>query len=291
MASTAVALIRALRPKQWLKNVLVAAAPLAAGNILSVGVWPLIILAFLVFCLSSSGVYLLNDILDVNEDRLHPTKRFRPIASRALPVPLAVTACVALLLCTPLVPLAFGSPGLSVVVVVYEIIQVAYCFWLKHLVVIDLVLVSSGFLIRAVAGAVVVSIPLSQWFLLVMSFGALFMAAGKRYSEKLQIDQNSGSTRRNLEHYSLSYLRFVWALAAAVALVAYSLWAFELGTRHQFPWAAISIIPFGTALLRYAFSIDSGRAGAPEDTVLGDRQLAILGLVWLGSFALVVIFG
>ena len=159
---------------------------------------------------------------------------------------------------------------------------------LKHMVVIDLVVVSSGFLIRAVAGAAALSIPLSQWFLLVASFGSLFMVAGKRYSEKLQHEDDGGATRRSLVGYSLSYLRFIWTLAASLALVSYCLWAFELGASDATPLAAISIVPFATALFRYAYSIDTGHAGAPEDTVLGDSQLLGLGLVWLVVFATAV---
>ncbi len=287
---TMIALVRAVRPKQWLKNVLVAAAPLAAGTLFEPDVWPLVIAAFVVFSLSASGIYLLNDLLDVEEDRAHPTKRFRPIASGALPIPVAWVASILLLLAAPAFSLAIGSWQLGALLAVYEITQIAYCIWLKHVVVIDLVIVSSGFLLRAVAGALVLDLALSQWFLLVMSFGSLFMVAGKRFSEKLKIDQTGGVTRRSLEGYSLGYLRFVWSLAAGIALIAYSLWAFELGERADFPWATISIVPFGTALLRYAYSVDSGHAGTPEDTVLGDRQLLALALLWLVSFSLTVLF-
>jgi decaprenyl-phosphate phosphoribosyltransferase len=290
MASSPLALLRAVRPKQWLKNSLVFAAPLAAGALLEPHIWPLVVIAFVAFCAAASGIYLLNDLLDVNEDRAHPKKRFRPIASGSLGVPSAIVACVLALLIALGLPLLVGLWNLTIVLAIYLVIQVAYCFWLKHLVVIDLVVVSSGFLIRAVAGAVTVGVPPSQWFLLVMSFGSLFMVAGKRFSEKLEVDQEGGATRRSLEGYSLGYLRFAWSLAATIALIAYALWAFELGAQSDFPWAAISIVPFGTALLRYAYSIESGRAGAPEDTVLGDRQLAILGIVWLATFALVVAF-
>lgn len=282
--TVALGLLRGLRPKQWLKNVLVVAAPLAAGVLFSQGVWLWVLVAFVIFCASSSGIYLLNDALDVEEDRAHPKKRFRPIASGELPLSVAWVAIVVLLLGAPAVAFAVDRPTFAVVVLVYEFVQIAYCLWLKHVVVLDLVVVSSGFLIRSIAGAAVLDIPVSQWFLLVASFGSLFMVAGKRYSEKLNHEESSGITRRSLEGYSLSYLRFVWSIAAGLALTTYSLWAFELGTRDSIPLTAISIVPFGTALLRYAFAIDRGHAGAPEDTVLGDRQLLLLGLIWLIVF-------
>lgn len=287
MNSPLVGLIRGLRPKQWIKNLLVITGPLAAGVLLDPSVWPLVVIAFGLFCASASGIYLVNDALDRNEDRLHPRKRHRPIASGALPLPLAVVAAAILLAGAPIVAATF-SWRLSLVLGVYEIVQLAYCFWLKHLVVIDLVVVSSGFVMRAIAGAVVADVALSQWFLLVMSFGSLFMVAGKRFSEKVRVDQSAGATRRTLDDYTPDYLRFVWSLAAGVALVAYSLWAFELGAKAEFPWSAISIVPFGAALLRYGFIVDAGRAGAPEETVLRDRQLTALAAIWLAAFVVVV---
>ncbi len=154
---------------------------------------------------------------------------------------------------------------------------------------IDLAVVSSGFLLRAVAGGVATAIPLSQWFLLVASFGSLFMVAGKRYSELKSLGVDAG-TRKSLERYSQSYLRFVWMLAAGTVLVSYSLWAFEnrgdawLGV----PWTALSIAPFTLALLQYALEIDAGQAGEPEDIVLGDRILQALGVLWLILIAIAV---
>ncbi len=291
MNSVPVALVRGMRPKQWLKNLLVGAAPLAAGSLRDIETFVAVFAAFAIFCAASSGIYLLNDLLDVEADRAHPTKKLRPIASGELPAQVAWAASVVLLISASVIPLAAGKTTFAIVVVVYEIIQISYCLILKHLVVIDLVIVSSGFLIRAVAGAAILDLPVSQWFLLVTSFGSLFMVAGKRFSEKLHAVDDEGSTRRSLVGYSLSYLRFVWALAAGLALISYSLWAFELDSARSTPLTAISIVPFGTALLRYAYSIDTGHAGTPEDTVLGDPQLLALGIVWLAIFAAAVAIG
>jgi decaprenyl-phosphate phosphoribosyltransferase len=280
-------LLKLLRPHQWLKNILVAAAPLAAGVLLQWGSILAVVLAFVVFCLASSGIYVVNDVLDVEEDRAHPKKRFRPIASGQVAPRTAVVLAVVLLLVAPALAFLNGWE-LATVVVVYEVIQLSYCFWLKHMVVIDLVVVSSGFLIRAVAGAVAVGVPASQWFLLVMSFGSLFMVAGKRYSEKLA-HQDGGATRKSLAGYSLSYLRFAWQISAGLALIAYSLWAFELGTASANIWPELSIVPFGLAILRYAYNVDQGVAGAPEDTVLEDRQLLVLGILWVVVFGISVL--
>ncbi|HEU5484316.1 MAG TPA: decaprenyl-phosphate phosphoribosyltransferase, partial [Microlunatus sp.] len=181
-ASRLPAPVRAMRPRQWVKNLLVVLAPLAAGRLFEPAVLGGVALAFVAFCLVSSAVYLLNDIRDVDEDRLHPRKRFRPIAAGELGVPVA-TALAAVLGVGGLTLGFWVDRGLGITLAVYVVIQVLYSTVLKHLPVIDLAVVSSGFLLRAIAGGVAVGVPLSQWFLLVASFGSLFMVAGKRYSE------------------------------------------------------------------------------------------------------------
>jgi decaprenyl-phosphate phosphoribosyltransferase len=267
-----------------LKNVLVAAAPLAAGILFQWSTIIDVLITFAIFCAASSGVYLVNDLLDVESDRAHPKKKFRPIASGEVKPPVAIAMASILLVAAPIVAwLLFGWP-LATVMLVYEGVQIAYCIWLKHVVVVDLVVVSSGFLLRAVAGAVAVGVSTSQWFLLVMSFGSLFMVAGKRYAEKLA-HEDGGATRRSLVGYSLSYLRFVWSCAAGLALISYSLWAFELGNATATIWSTLSIVPFGLAIFRYAYSVDKGVAGAPEDTVLEDKQLLVFALIWVALFA------
>jgi decaprenyl-phosphate phosphoribosyltransferase len=282
--------LRAMRPRQWLKNVLVAAAPLAAGQIFDAGVLINVGLAFVAFCLVSSAVYLLNDVRDVDEDRLHPRKRLRPIASGEL----SVRAALLLAALTGAVGFAVGfytAIALGVTLAVYLLLQVLYSAFLKHLPVVDLAIVASGFLLRAIAGGVAAGIALSQWFLLVASFGSFFMVAGKRYSEMKALGADAG-TRRSLTRYSESYLRFVWTLAAVMVLISYSLWAFEnrdgqppLGV----PWTAVSIAPFALGLLQYALEVDSGNAGEPEDVVLHDRVLQGIGLVWLGVILVAVL--
>lgn len=277
--STVSALVRAMRPRQWTKNVLVAAAAFTAGAFDDPAVVLAVAGAFVAFCLCASAIYLINDIRDVEHDRRHPTKRLRPIALGTLGVRPAWTAAA---VCggTGLLLSFAVDPQLGLTMVVYALIQWSYCLWLKNEPVIDLAIVASGFLLRAIAGGVASDLPLSQWFLLVASFGSLFMVAGKRYSETLTIGAEA-QTRNSLQYYSESYLRFVWSLAAAVVITAYSLWAFEVGQDAATAWAAFSIAPFVLGLLRYAVDIDRGVAGAPEDIVLGDRVLQVLGVAWL----------
>ncbi|MCW2805026.1 MAG: decaprenyl-phosphate phosphoribosyltransferase [Propionibacteriaceae bacterium] len=282
------AAVRAMRPRQWVKNVLVLAAPLAAGQLLNSTVLAKAALAFVAFCLVSACVYLINDVRDVEEDRMHPRKRLRPIAAGEI----SSAAALVLAAVTGAAGFAIGfltSVNLGITLAVYLVLQVIYSVFLKHLPVVDLAMVSSGFLLRAIAGGVATGIPLSQWFLLVASFGSLFMVAGKRYSELKDIGADAG-TRRSLGRYSQSYLRFVWMLAAAMVLISYSLWAFENRSDPALgiPWTALSIAPFTLGLLQYALEVDAGAAGEPEDVVLHDHVLQAIGAVWLVLISIAV---
>lgn len=276
-------IVKAVRPRQWVKNVLVLAAPMAAGSVNDLPVLQHVAIAFVAFCMAASGIYLVNDARDVEADRAHPTKRFRPIAAGVVGVSFAYSLSVVLLSGSILVSL-LANWKLAVVMSVYIGIQLAYCFGLKHEAVLDICIVSSGFLLRAVAGGVAASIPLSQWFLLIMAFGSLFMAAGKRYAE-LQIALNTGAKiRKSLEYYTPTYLRFVWTMSATAVVVCYGLWAFQQDhDRHNnSSWFAISMIPFTIAVLRYAVDVDGGEAGEPEEIALGDRVLQALAIAWIG---------
>ena len=278
--------IRSWRPRQWAKNVLVLAAPLAAGKVFDLDVLGPTAVAFLLFCVAASGVYLVNDTIDVEEDRRHPRKRFRPIAAGVIPKGLAIAMAVAFFAVALVVAVLLTRPALAWVLGSYVVIQLGYCMFLKNQPVIDLAVVASGFLLRGIAGGVAAGLELSQWFLLVAAFGSLFMVAGKRYSELVLIG-DAAATRKTLQEYSASYLRFVWSLSAAVTLTAYSLWAFEMGeTQDGAPWSLISIAPFVLAILLYARDVDKGEAGAPEDIVLGDRVLLTLGVLWAATMAL-----
>src|SRR5882757_4071411 len=287
----ATGIVKALRPRQWVKNLLVLAAPLFAfgGDIkydyrhvlINVGI------AFVAFSLAASSIYLINDARDVAADREHPTKRFRPIAAGVVPEPVAYALAVTLAVVS-LVISWFTAPNLALVIAIYIAIQLAYCFGLKHQAVLDICIVSSGFLIRAIAGGAAADIPLSQWFLLVMAFGSLFMAAGKRYAELQLAERTGAKIRKSLESYTSTYLRFVWTLSATVMVVCYSLWAFERdGTNAS--WYAVTIVPITIAMLRYAVDVDGGLAGEPEEIALKDRVLQLLFVAWIGTIGAAVV--
>lgn len=275
------ALLRALRPKQWTKNVLVAAAPGAAGVLTQSSSAQKTALAFVAFCLVSSATYLFNDIGDREEDRLHPDKRNRPVAAGELSVRAAFISAVVLL-----------AAGLGIAATVrlallgllagYLAVTVSYTIWLKHVAVFDIAVVASGFIFRAVGGGLAVDVPISRWFLIVTSFGSLFVVAGKRYSEHITMGAERETTRATLATYSREYLRYVWTMSSAVTLGGYFLWAFEQSRLEgAIPWFELSIAPFTMGILRYALLLDEGAGGAPEEIVLRDRPLQLLGLIWL----------
>jgi decaprenyl-phosphate phosphoribosyltransferase len=288
-----VGVVKAMRPRQWVKNVLVAAAPLAAlgtnvhynpGRVLAQ-----VAVAFVVFCLAASSVYLVNDVRDVESDRAHPTKRFRPIAAGVVPEWVAYTMA-AVLGAASLALSWWLTPNLALVIAVYLGMQLAYCFGLKHQAVIDICIVSSAYLIRAIAGGAATDIYLSQWFLLMAAFASLFVVAGKRYAELQLAERTGAKIRKSLESYTSTYLRFVWTMSATAVVLCYGLWAFERdGSTGS--WFKISMIPFTVAMLRYAVDVDGGLAGEPEDIALRDRALQLLALAWIGTIGAAVILG
>ena len=282
----AVAFVRSLRPRQWVKNVLVFAVPVAAGDALRLDVLVPTLVAFVALCLASSATYLVNDSRDVESDRAHPTKQFRPQAAGHLSRAAALVGSGALVVLA--LALAFSTTrALGLTVAAYLALTLAYSLWLKREPVIELALLTAGFLLRAIAGGAATGIAISNWFLIVAGFGSLFMAVGKRYSELLHQGSHT-STRASLAGYSPEFLRWASGVSASVAITAYCVWAFEVAARSSssLPWAQLSVIPFVLALMRYAVRIDAGDAEAPEEAVLGDRVLIGIAVVWAVVFAL-----
>ena len=287
--SVAAGLLRTARIRQWPKNVLVLAAPGAAGVLTHGGPLLRTLASLGLFCLVSSGTYFLNDALDVTADRLHPTKRFRPVAAGVVSVRMAVIAGVVLMA----VALGLGTAlkwRLGLVLGIYVIVQFAYSFYFKHQPIYDLVLVSGGFVLRALAGAVAVPVPVSQWFLIVATFGSLLMVTGKRVAEHAELGDDRGAHRATLDEYSSTFLRTVLAIAAGGAIIGYCLWAFSFQTallhHHDQIWFQLSIVPVLIALLRYTFLVEAGKGAKPEELVLADRPLQVLGLAWALFFAI-----
>ncbi len=279
------------RPRQWVKNVLVFVAPAAAGVLLHWTVLWHALAIFGIFCVAASGTYFLNDAIDAEADRQHPTKRFRPIASGVVAVPTALVIGSVLLAVS--VGLAQWLAGwhLVVVMVAYGVINVAYCLGLKHEPILDLAAVSAGYVLRAVAGGEATGVILTDWFLIVALFGSLLVVTGKRSGEQQLLDDENvehGAVRQTLTLYTPTFLRSVRILAGAVTMTAYCLWAFDrasaLHSGRDPIWFQLSIVPFTVALLHVIRLLDLGQGAKPEDLALRDHRLQIYGVVWVGLF-------
>jgi decaprenyl-phosphate phosphoribosyltransferase len=270
------ALIRACRPRQWTKNLLVLAAPLAAGAIDWPGVPARVAGAFVALCMVSSATYLFNDVRDREQDRVHPRKRTRPIAAGELSIRAAITAGAVLAL-GGLALAAAITPGLAAVGAGYLAVTMSYSLWWRRIVVADILAIAAGFVLRALAGGVATDIYLSRWFVIVTACGAIFLVAAKRYAE-LHERVAPRLERATLRHYSLRGLRVTLAAAATLASIAYISWAFTRPSHLL--WYALSIIPFLLWLARYASLAGAGAAQAPEELILRDRTLLALSLVW-----------
>jgi len=291
-SSLASGLIRLARPKQWAKNVLVFAAPAAAGVLDNRGPAIDSLVAFTSFCLAAAGTYYINDARDADADRLHPDKRTRPVASGVVPVGIAYAGGA--LLIAAAVALAFvANASLAATIAGYVALTTAYSVVLKHVAVVDLVAVAAGFVLRAVAGAAATDVPISEWFFIVTSFGALFMVSGKRGAEASEMGRGAAQFRAVLGAYSESYTAYLRSVTSGAVLVAYCLWAFEKADASinppSVPWYQLTILPFVMALLRYALVLDRGdRGSAPEEIILGDRTLQLIGVAWAIVFGIAV---
>jgi decaprenyl-phosphate phosphoribosyltransferase len=281
------ALLKTARPKQWIKNILVFAAPAAAGVLTEADAFLKTLVAFVAFCLAASATYLLNDAADVEADRLHPTKRTRPIAAGHLDVKVARGVAVALIVVALGMTAPINDGKLSAVVAGYVLVTLSYTLWLKHEPVIDLVAVASGFVFRAIAGGVATDVPLSDWFLIVAGAGSLFIVTGKRHAEQVELGSASHGHRSTLGQYSTAYLGFVRAVSAGVMMTSYCLWAFENAAHTgDTTWFRLSIVPLVIGVMRYALVIEQGGGGAPEEVVLSDRVLQLVGVLWAIAFLL-----
>jgi decaprenyl-phosphate phosphoribosyltransferase len=268
-----------MRPRLWTRNILVAAVPAAAGELGDPAVILDTGLAFVAFCLASGGVYLVNDVSDVEADRSHPFKRGRPIASGEVSVRLAIAAAAASTAAALLIAL-LADVALLGAVAGYVLLMTAYSGWLKNEPVFDVATVAAGFFLRAVAGGLATGLYVSQWFVIVAAGASLFVVTGKRYAELAGTD-GERPARRVLPSYPPDYLRSVLSTAAGVTIVAYCLWAFEDTGQLATGWSAASVVPFVLALMRYGLLVAEGHGEEPEELFLRDRALQLLSVSWL----------
>lgn len=284
-------LLRAIRVKQWSKNVIVFVAPAAAGVLRHGGPALHALGAFGIFCIAASGTYLFNDALDVAADRLHPTKRTRPFASGALGIGLGVAVGALLVLASLTGAWLLAGWPLAVVMGAYVASTLSYSLWLKHQPVVELIMVAAGFVLRAIAGGVATHVPFSSWFLAVITFGALFVVTGKRAAEHSHLGEGRGLHRAVLADYTPTFLRSTLTLTASVMVTAYCLWGFDrygLASRagHEVIWIQLSVVPVIAGVLYVLWLFDAGHGGAPEELAMHDRFLQVAGVAWVLCFAL-----
>ncbi|ABY33753.1 MAG TPA: decaprenyl-phosphate phosphoribosyltransferase [Chloroflexus aurantiacus] len=282
------ALIRTMRPRQWIKNIFVfAAIAFSEGRLWYTEPVQLlrVIGAFIAFCMAASAIYLINDLVDIEKDRAHPKKRHRPLAAGILSPTLAmVTAAILIIAVFPFAFWLDGDLDFMLVLAIYIAVQgFLYSYWLKNVVIFDILIIAAGFILRAVAGAVVIDIVITPWLIVCMGLLALFLGIGKRRHELKLLEDGAGNHRRILDEYSIPLLDQMQAIVTASIVMAYSMTAFSAPVAPQKPFPMLMItIPFVVyAIFRYLYLIhqrDGG--GAPEDLVLQDRPLALSIVLW-----------
>lgn len=278
--------------RQWPKNLLVFAAPVAAGLLGDVNVIWRVVVTLVAFIAASSAIYLFNDIRDVEDDRVHPTKRVRPIASGALPMTWAWTAAGGLALLAVGLCVATGQWAVLGVVVVYLALNVGYSSGLKHVPLLEMFVLASGFVLRALAGAMTVDVPVSSWFLIVVSAGALHVTVSKRLGELLRTEQTGERGRAVLAGYTVPMLTEIRTVAVGVALTAYMLWAFSQATEASVPVVfELSALPFALAMFRFSAAAERDGAESPEEILLSDRWLLAYAAAWAVVFGLGLLLG
>jgi len=284
------ALLKTMRPKQWVKNVVIFAA--LVFDVKFTQPEPLLrtIAAFALFCLVSSAVYLLNDLVDIEKDRAHPTKRYRPLAAGTLEPWVAVVAMLALLGVT--MPIAFAmNRALGLILLGYFILNVAYSFYLKNVVILDAMTVAAGFVLRVAAGAVVVEVErFSPWLYVGITMIALLIALGKRRAELMALAGEAGNHRAILDDYTLPFLDQLIGIVTAATIVSYSFYTFSaenLPDNHLMMLTVPFVLYF---LLRYLYLIHVRElGGSPDELLFKDKPLFISAVLW-GLFAAGVLY-
>ncbi len=274
-------LIQAMRPKQWTKNMVVFAALVFNGQLLSLSALPVVLATLILFSMTSSTVYLFNDLRDIDADRHHPLKRNRPIASGRVSTQTAWLAISGLLLLVFPSALAL-RPRLAAVLAVYILTMLAYTYVLKHWVVIDVFVIAAGFVLRAIAGAVVIDVPISPWLYVCTILLSLFIGFAKRRHELVLLDNNAAAHRKNLDQYSAALLDTLIAVVAGATIMAYSLYTFSAPNlpKNHAMMATIPFVLYG--IFRYLYLVHrKNGGGAPEQVLLDDLPLLGCIVLWV----------
>jgi len=283
-------IFKAMRPRQWTKNAFVLAALVFDRQLFHIPSLERTLLTFVIFCMVSSSVYLINDVMDIEADRIHPIKKNRPIASGKVPVSMAIILSVILILIS-LVGSYFLSIGLLAIISFYFVLNLAYSKWLKHMPIIDVLVIAACFVLRVAAGVSVIQVErFSPWLYVVTTLFALYIGFGKRRAELMVlVPENSQSHRKVLSGYSIEFVDQLITVVSSTTIIAYSLYTFSapnLPTNH----AMMLTIPFVLyGIFRYLSLLQINKMGGePEELLLKDRPLQITILLW--AISIMIIF-
>ncbi len=276
------ALLRALRPKQWTKNGLLFAALVFSQRYSDLHAVRDVVIGFALFCAISSSGYIVNDLRDVEADRLHPRKKNRPIAAGLVPVPLA-WGLAAVLMVGGVAGAFLLKPGFGVAAASYLLITLTYSTFFKHTVLLDVMLIAAGFVVRAVAGAEAIPVPSSPWFLTCTAFGALFIGFSKRLAEIRALGDTAGAHRKILDEYSIPMLEQYISIMTGCAIISYALYAVDSGHGP----GMLLTVPFVIyGVMRVMYLVEKGDGGAPEMMLLKDWPLQLC-IALFGATAIV----
>ncbi len=293
-------IIRLLRPRQWIKNFALYAALLFSGQLFNINLFILTTYGVIIFCALSSSIYIINDIFDVEKDRIHPFKRFRPIAHNDVSVNMAITLAVILGVGALLFSFLI-EPAFFIIAIVFFLLHISYSAWLKHIEIVDILTLAAGYMLRVFAGEIVSDTHISAWLLLSVISISIFLAIGKRRSEITLLSHQAGpqlNTRKTLSHYTDKLLDIYLSIFATSTFISYSLFTFlenprglqfnltifpadALGTYLQRKWLMVTIVPVAYGLMRYLQLIYEKQQGeSPERVLFSDRPLLLSVVIW-----------
>jgi 4-hydroxybenzoate polyprenyltransferase len=276
-----------LRPRQWTKNILVFAALIFSIKKSNMDMLFHSIIGFFLFCFVSSSVYVLNDFVDREADRQHPEKCKRPMASGAIN-PYGALFMGAVLLVFSLATAFTFSPLFAVLLLVYFLLNVAYSFKLKHVVILDILIIASGFVFRAIGGGLIIGVQLTPWFLICTLLLSLFLAISKRRHELYLLQSNKGSHRKVLDSYSLDLLNQFNSIVTTATIMSYALFTFTSGHTIQLMWTLVFVL-YGVFRYLYLIHIE-GKGGKPEKVLFQDRHILVTVLLYAFSVVLILIY-
>lgn len=276
-----------LRPKQWTKNLLIFAALLFSFEVMSLWTIADTFLGFLLFCFISGCVYILNDYADIDADRNHPQKKFRPMASGALN-PKSALAFGGFLLVASLVTSFFQNPLFTLLLAAYFALNVSYSFFLKHVVLVDIMVIAAGFVLRAIAGGLVIYVSFTPWFLICTMLLSLFLAIGKRRHELFLLDKDKRTHRRVLDKYSFALLDQLNSIVTTATIISYSLFTFTSGRTIHLMWT-IPFVIYGIFRYLYLIHIEN-KGGSPDRVLFEDKHILVTVILYVVSVVCILTF-